>query len=412
MDVFKQNIGDVFDGRYKILRTIGVGGMAVVYEAVDLMTGQHVAIKKLKDSISDNPQALRRFVNESKAVAMLDHTNIIKILDVSFKTEHKFIAMEYIKGITLRKYMDKKGPLNWREALAFITQILQALNHAHMKGVIHRDIKPQNIMVMEGGMIKVADFGIAKIPDAETVTMVDHAVGTIYYISPEQAKGKKIDSRSDIYSLGIMFYEMVTGKLPFLAENAYGIMLKHISDTPESPTKLNPDLPLGIEQIILLAIEKSREDRYQSASQMIRHIYRIQRDPTTIFHTQKSTLRTPTSEVVITRTKEKDEEEGGESAHAEEQKPSKKPISRPKKRRSSRRRKSRKEVPFSVVIAICAAFLALAAIGFVVLFLLLYNSNPSPDDLSKIILQNLKEVPNVRLSTGMWKTFFGMENLL
>ena len=224
MDVFKKNIGEVFDGRYKINRTIGVGGMAIVYEATDLTSNRTVAIKMLKDSISDNPQALRRFINESKAVAMLNHQNIVKILDISVKTEHKFIVMEYIKGITLRDYMNEKHVLNWREALGFITQILLALDHAHMKGVIHRDIKPQNIMVMEGGVIKVADFGIAKIPNAETVTMIDHAVGTIYYISPEQAKGKKIDARSDLYSLGVMFYEMVTGKLPFVAENAYAIM--------------------------------------------------------------------------------------------------------------------------------------------------------------------------------------------
>ncbi len=221
MDVFKKNIGEVFDGRYKINRTIGVGGMAIVYEATDLMTNKRVALKMLKDSISDNTQALRRFINESKAVAMLNHPNIVKILDVSVKTDHKFIVMEYISGITLREYMNRKGALDWREATEFISQILLALDHAHMKGVIHRDIKPQNIMVMESGVIKVADFGIAKIPNAETVTMVDHAIGTIYYISPEQAKGKKIDERSDIYSLGVMFYEMVTGRLPFLAENSY-----------------------------------------------------------------------------------------------------------------------------------------------------------------------------------------------
>lgn len=179
MDVFKKNIGEVFDGRYKINRTIGVGGMAIVYEATDLMTNKRVALKMLKDSISDNTQALRRFINESKAVAMLNHPNIVKILDVSVKTDHKFIVMEYISGITLREYMNRKGALDWREATEFISQILLALDHAHMKGVIHRDIKPQNIMVMEGGVIKVADFGIAKIPNAETVTMVDHAIGTI-----------------------------------------------------------------------------------------------------------------------------------------------------------------------------------------------------------------------------------------
>ncbi len=408
-DVFTKNIGEVFDGRYKIIRTIGVGGMAIVYEAIDLATGNHVAIKTLKDSISDNPQALRRFINESKAVAMLSHPNIVKILDVSVKTEHKFIVMEYINGITLREYMTRKGALNWREALAFITQILLALDHAHMKGVIHRDIKPQNIMVVEGGVIKVADFGIAKIPDAETVTMIDHAVGTIYYISPEQAKGKKIDSRSDIYSLGVMFYEMVTGKLPFTAENAYAIMHKHINESPTPPTKLNPKLPLGIEQIILLAMEKSVSDRYQSASQMIRHIYRIQRDPTTIFQTQKPAPRTPTAEVAIQRTKENDE------AYESEKRPivrptqgQNSPVKRPmpqKPSSSGKKKRTPEYVPFSVVIVICVAFLALAIIGFVVLFEML-SASKQPSFLYET------ERAVHEFSTRMWNTLHNVRNIL
>ncbi len=419
MDVFKKNIGEVFDGRYKINRTIGVGGMAIVYEATDLATNRHVAIKMLKDSISDNPQALRRFINESKAVAMLNHPNIVKILDVSVKTEHKFIVMDYINGITLREYMNRKGALNWREALAFITQILLALDHAHMKGVIHRDIKPQNIMVMEGGVIEVADFGIAKIPDAETVTMIDHAVGTIYYISPEQAKGKKIDARSDLYSLGVMFYEMVTGKLPFMAENSYAIMHKHINDAPAAPTSLVNNLPLGIEQIILMAMEKSPENRYQSASQMIRHIYRIQRDPTTIFQSQRPAPRTPTSEVAISRTTEDPDK------YADERTPSSAPVSsaprqpvrerpavphRTPPKQPPKRRKGRapEYVPFSVVIVICVAFLALAIIGFVLLFQMLYE--PRISEAPQTLLQNSKEIlPRLSVSS-LQNAFLGMGN--
>ena len=372
MDVFKKNIGEVFDGRYKINRTIGVGGMAIVYEATDLMTNKRVALKMLKDSISDNAQALRRFINESKAVAMLNHPNIVKILDVSVKTDHKFIVMEYIRGITLREYMNRKGTLDWREATEFISQILLALDHAHMKGVIHRDIKPQNIMVMEGGVIKVTDFGIAKIPNAETVTMIDHAIGTIYYISPEQAKGKKIDERSDIYSLGVMYYEMVTGKLPFLAENSYGIMLKHISDTPTPPKKLNPKIPLGLEQIILCAMEKDVVNRYQSASQMLRHIYRIKKDPTTIFQKQTPAPRTPTAEVAIQRTTvhpEPDETSGKPAPSAAKTAPrSSSPAPSHKAVPLSRKRRTPEYVPFSVVIVICLAFLVLAIVGFIILF--------------------------------------------
>jgi serine/threonine protein kinase len=390
MDVFKKNIGEVFDGKYRINRTIGVGGMAIVYEATELATGKRVALKMLKDSISDNTQALRRFINESKAVAMLNHPNIVKILDVSVKTEHKFIVMEYIKGITLRDYMNKKEKLGWQEATAFIAQILQALDHAHMKGVIHRDIKPQNIMVMEGGFIKVADFGIAKIPNAETVTMVDHAVGTIYYISPEQARGKKIDARSDLYSLGVMFYEMITGELPFTAENSYGIMHKHINDAPVPPTQKTPQLPLGVEQIILCAMEKAPERRYQSASQMLRHIYRIQQNPTTIFQRQTPPPRTHTAEVAITRTTEPADKY--EPSKARPQQPTQRPavnkpqqtvrpqnpqrdprMAQPRPNTAQKQRHTPEYVPFSVVVVICVAFLLLAAIGFFVIYSILCN---------------------------------------
>lgn len=404
---YDKNLGKVFDGRYLINRVVGVGGMAVVYEATELSSGKRVALKMLKESISDNTQALRRFINESKAVAMLNHPNIVKIVDVSVKTEHKFIVMEYIKGITLRDYMNKKVKLGWQEATAFIAQILQALDHAHMKGVIHRDIKPQNIMVMEGGIIKVADFGIAKIPNAETVTMVDHAVGTIYYISPEQAKGKKIDARSDLYSLGVMFYEMVTGELPFMAENSYAIMHQHIHDAPKPPTQRVPQLPLGVEQIILCAMEKDAARRYQSASQMHRHIIRIQQDPTLIFQRQTPPPRTPTAEVAITRTTEPADKydtpgKNSQTPHRTDKKPEPKgktnPTSAPKTppqkkqtppvsgthkhppQKSAAAAKKRyipEYVPFSVVIVICVAFLLLAAIGFFVIFHVLYNAKIS-----------------------------------
>ncbi len=430
MDVFTRNIGEIFDHRYKIIRTIGVGGMALVYEAIDLATGKHVAIKMLKDSISDNPQALRRFINESKAVAMLNHPNIVRIMDVSVKTEHKFIVMEYIEGITLREYMNRKGALSWREALAFITQILLALDHAHMKGVIHRDIKPQNIMVMDGGVVKVADFGIAKIPDAETVTMIDHAVGTIYYISPEQAKGKKIDSRSDLYSLGIMFYEMVTGKLPFLAENSYGIMLGHISDPPQPPRELCPKLPLGVEQIILMAIEKLPENRYQSASQMIRHLYRIQSDPTTIFQPHRPMKRSPTGDIAIGRTGEEGDKYADEKASTEmpvgpvrkapqiparpygmqdPRRAAPQKANAPEKQAPVRRNRVPEYVPFSVVVVICVAFLILAIAGFLLLFAML--SDASLAEMPQMLMSAIRDAELSELSPRLWKTISDMELL-
>jgi serine/threonine-protein kinase len=421
MDVFEKNIDEVFDGRYKIKRKIGIGGMAIVYEAIDLKTGQSVALKMLKESISDNTQALRRFINESKAVAMMDHANIVKILDVSVKTEHKFIVMEYIKGITLRDYMNKKQRLSWQEASAFIVQILHALDHAHMRGVIHRDIKPQNIMIMEGGFIKVADFGIAKIPNAETVTMVDHAVGTIYYISPEQARGKKIDARSDLYSLGVMFYEMLTGSLPFMAESSYEIMNKHINTSPKPPKQYLPQLPTGVEQIILCAMEKDPTRRYQSASQMLRHIYRIQQNPATVFQKQTPS-RTTTADVAIKMTTEKSEnaEKTENSVQAQKNAGSgtgtqkamnptrPKPITRqtqstdsnkpPVNTSKNKKTMSSESVPFSAVIMICTIFCILAIVGFFLLYNLLCKGNMEETSL---LISSARDITHDIRNIGM-----------
>ena len=235
-DAYNKYIGQVFDRRYKIVKTIGIGGMAVVFEAYDITTGKRVAIKMLKDTIENDTQAIRRFINESRAISMMDSDNIVKIYYVSVSGPHKFIAMEYIDGITLREYMNHKGMVSWSETVEFAIQILTALGHAHSKGIIHRDIKPQNIMLTEGGYVKVTDFGIAKIPKAETLTMIDKAIGTVYYISPEQARGLKIDARSDLYSLGIMMYEMVTGRLPFVGEAAISVLVSHMNEMPKPPT--------------------------------------------------------------------------------------------------------------------------------------------------------------------------------
>ena len=285
--MFDNYIGQTFDGRYDIRRVIGVGGMAVVFEAYDNVMKRTVAVKMLKDEISHDTQSVKRFINESKAVAMLSHPNIVKIYDVSVKENRKYIVMERVDGITLKSYLNKKGALSMRETLQFTEQILMALEHAHSKGVIHRDIKPQNILLLKNGVIKVTDFGIAKLPNTETVTMTDKAIGTVYYISPEQASGKKVDTRTDIYSLGVLMYEMVTGQLPFNADSPVSVALMHVKDQPKKPSEIVPNIPKGLEQIILAAMEKRPDKRIQSASQMLRLIDRVKRNPDMVFKTKK-----------------------------------------------------------------------------------------------------------------------------
>lgn len=284
MENYEKYVGMIFDGRYRIQRIIGLGGMAVVFEAEDLLMHRTVAVKMLKEGVGDDATSVKRFINESKAVSMLSHPNIVSIYDVSVREDLKYIVMEHIRGITLKNYMSRKGKLPVREAVSFTEQILRALDHAHSKGIIHRDIKPQNIMLLKNGMIKVADFGIAKLPSAETVAVTDKAIGTVYYISPEQASGKPIDPRSDLYSVGVMLYEMVTGTLPFSADSPVSVALMQIHNTPRPPRALCPELPLGLQQIILRAMEKDPDRRYQSAREMLRHIVALKNNPDTIFN--------------------------------------------------------------------------------------------------------------------------------
>lgn len=279
MDKYDKYVGQIFDRRYRIVRIIGVGGMAVVFEAVDTVMKRTVAVKMLKEEIAGDAQAVKRFINESRAVSILSHPNIVSIYDVSVRDDLKYIVMERVDGITLKNYMNSRGPLPPKEIMNYTAQILRALDHAHSKGIIHRDIKPQNIMLLKNGKIKVTDFGIAKLPNAETVTMTDKAIGTVYYISPEQASGKKIDPRSDIYSLGVVMYEMATGKLPFVADSPVSVALMQVNNQPRPPREILPSVPPGVEAMILTAMEKDPDKRFQSASVMLHYVLRLREDP-------------------------------------------------------------------------------------------------------------------------------------
>ena len=278
---FEKYVGQVFDGRYRIQKIIGIGGMAVVFEAEDFVMKRTVALKLLKDEINNDVQSVRRFINESRAVAMLNHPNIVAIYDVTVKDDLKYIVMENIRGITLKSYMNRKGVLNVKEALSFTEQILMALEHAHSKGIIQRDIKPQNIMLLRNGTIKVADFGIAKLPDVNETQEEQNkkAIGTVYYISPEQASGKPIDARSDLYSLGVMLYEMVTGRLPFRSEQLLNVAKMQVNEKPVPPSKRNAAVPKGVEQLILCAMEKDPAKRFQSAKEMLRVVTQLKNNP-------------------------------------------------------------------------------------------------------------------------------------
>jgi len=276
----EQYIGKMLDNRYEILECIGTGGMAVVYKARDHRLNRLVAVKILKPELASDADFRRRFHDESQAVAMLSHANIVSVYDVSRSDGMDYIVMELIDGLTLKQYMQRRGtPLNWREAQHFITQIMRALSHAHSRGIIHRDIKPHNIMVLRDGSVKVTDFGIAQLASAAQNTMTQEAIGSVHYISPEQAKGSHVDCRTDIYSAGVVLYEMLTGRLPFEGDTPVAVAIQHIKSIPVPPCDLNPDVPRALEAITMKAMAPELGQRYASADEMLEDLKEFRKNP-------------------------------------------------------------------------------------------------------------------------------------
>ena len=283
-------IGKTLDGLYTVRELIGTGGMANVYKAVvgpggPVPEGTVVAVKVLRQELMHDPDLVRRFKNESKAISLLNHPNIVKVYDVSVSENLQYIVMEYVDGMTLREYLNERGgKLTSRETVHFISQILKALDHAHHNGVVHRDIKPQNIMLLVNGQLRMMDFGIARISRAENQLTGGKAMGSVHYISPEQAKGDETDFTSDIYSVGVMMYEMLSGHLPFDADDVVEVAIKQISDKPQSLQELAPNVPHGLVEITERAMAKRPDNRYASAAEMLSALNAYVENPAIVFN--------------------------------------------------------------------------------------------------------------------------------
>ena len=299
-------LGKTLDNRYEILEVIGAGGMAVVYKALCHRLNRYVAVKILRDDMATDAESRRRFTTESKAISMLSHPNIVSVYDVSRGGDPMYIVMELVDGISLKQYMTKRGALTWKEALHFSSQIAKALSHAHSKGIIHRDVKPHNIMLTRDGVIKVADFGIARLQDSQNTLMNQEALGSVHYISPEQAKGETVDARTDLYSLGVVMYEMLTGRLPFEGDSPVSVAVQHINAIPLQPRDIVPDIPAGLEAITMKAMNPDIHQRYQSAEELLADLERFRADenapvaaPEEVFFPQPDTAMTASEEAPL-----------------------------------------------------------------------------------------------------------------
>ena len=359
-------IGRLLDNRYEILEVIGTGGMAVVYKARCHRLNRLVAIKILKDENYQDADFRRRFHAEGQAVGMLSHPNIVSVYDVATCKEADYIVMELIDGISLKQYMEKKGVLNWKETLHFASQIAKALEHAHSKGLVHRDIKPHNVMVLKNGAVRVTDFGIARVT-ANHSTLTKEALGSVHYISPEQAKGGRVDCRSDLYSLGVVMYEMITGRPPFDGESPVTVALQHIAGGAARPSVLNPNIPKGLEQIIMKAMAHEPKDRYPNAAAMLADLDAVRVDPDVVF-TPEHLAGIPPKPVEVPAEEPVQEEK--------EVKPAAKPAKKPKDdaaqkavRKKQPKSREERELSRDRVTTLLIVFCAMAAMVAVIVCL-------------------------------------------
>ena len=373
--------GKRLDGRYEIHELVGVGGMAVVYRAYDTIDDRAVAVKILKDEFLGNEDFIRRFKNESKAIAVLSHPNIVKVFDVSFGDRIQYIVEEYIDGITLKEYLDQQKRIKWKEAIHFTVQILRALQHAHEKGIVHRDIKPQNIMLLQDGTIKVTDFGIARFSRSETRTMTDKAIGSVHYIAPEQARGDLTDEKTDIYSVGVMLYEMLTGQLPFEADNAVSVAIMQLQTDPKPLRELNPSIPEGLEEITLKAMQKNPERRYQSAAEMLRDIEVFRRNPSTKFQYKYFIDEKPTKYIDAINSV-KNTEQTGYNDNYDYEEMEEEPV------------KKKRPVAVLIIAGIAVAFLIVTISFGVAALVHSMNSGPKDVKLPDYKGQNIDDVKN------------------
>ncbi len=376
-------IGRLLDNRYEIIEVIGQGGMSVVYKARCHRLNRLVAIKILKDENSQDEDFRRRFHAESQAVAMLSHPNIVSVYDVSSSDDADYIVMELIEGITLKQYMEKKGVLNWKETLHFATQIAKALEHAHSRGLVHRDIKPHNVMVLKNGSVKVADFGIARIM-TQSNTLTKEALGSVHYISPEQAKGGRVDNRSDIYSLGVVMYEMISGRPPYDGDSPVAVAIQHINGGASRPSTINPNTPRGMEQIIMKAMSRELRKRYPTATAMLYDLDEFRKNPSIVFGAEAPAEDISGATRKIAEVVDREPEQ----------------RSTPKKLNSEttqRKVQQREEAPRSrvatIAVVACLAVVLVAIGVFCVIFLQDNTETPSPVRVPNLLGMELNKLP-------------------